>query len=125
MFIEVSTGEVLDKISILDIKLSKVNDQIKISNIKNEYDYLNFLCQSMLESEDIKKLYTELYRINLLLWNIEDKIRLKEKASEFDDEFIELARSVYKTNDERAKIKKELNLVTQSRFIEEKSYEQY
>lgn len=125
MLIEISTGEVLDKISILDIKLSKINDQIKISNIKNEYDYLNFLCQSILESEDIKKLYTELYRINLLLWNIEDKIRLKEKASEFDDEFIELARSIYKTNDERAKIKKELNLVTQSRFIEEKSYEQY
>lgn len=123
MFVEVSTGEVLDKISILYIKQSKIQDQSKIENVKNEYGYLSYLCKELLESDNVKPLFDQLCNINLLLWEIEDKIRLKEKLSQFDNEFIELARSVYKTNDERAQIKKRINLETSSRFVEEKSYE--
>jgi hypothetical protein len=125
MFIEISDGEVLDKLSILHIKLSKIIDPAKLENIKNEYSHLTGLCASILESENIKKLYTKLYDINLGLWEIEDKIRIKEKLSEFDDEFIKLARLVYQTNDKRAQIKKQINLDNKSLFVEEKSYESY
>lgn len=125
MFIEISNGEVLDKLTILHIKASKVIDPLKIDNIKNEHGYLAHLCGSILESENIKTLYNKLYDINLTLWEIEDKIRIKENLSEFDNEFIELARLVYKTNDQRAQVKKQINLETNSLFVEEKSYETY
>ncbi len=125
MFIEISNGEVLDKLTILHIKLSKIIDPSKINNIKNEHDYLAHLCNAILELKHIKALYKKLYDINLVLWEIEDKIRIKEKLSEFDSEFIELARLVYKTNDSRAEVKKQINLETNSLFVEEKSYETY
>jgi len=125
MLIEISNGELLDKLSILNIKLSKITDPKKLDNIKNEYSYLADLCSSVLKEENITELYAELYDINLSLWTIEDKIRIKEKLSEFDDEFIELARLVYKTNDKRAQIKKQINIDTKSLFVEEKSYERY
>jgi hypothetical protein len=125
MFIEISNGEVLDKLTILHIKLSKITDPKKLDNIKNEYSYLADFCSSVLKEENITELYAELYDINLSLWTIEDKIRIKEKLSEFDDEFIELARLVYKTNDKRAQIKKQINIDTKSLFVEEKSYERY
>lgn len=123
MKIEVSIGEIVDKLSILKIKQDNINDKFKLINIKNEYIYLYEIVFDSLNIsiED----YTFLLNINQKLWNIEDSIRIKEKNQEFDKEFIKLARSVYITNDKRAEIKKRINLKYDSKFIEEKSYEQY
>jgi len=125
MKIEVSNGEILDKLTILNIKLNKINDKTKLVNINNEYLYLLGLCNKLLNDPEINKLFIQLHNINSQLWNIEDRIREKEKLQEFDAVFIDLARKVYITNDLRAKIKKELNIISRSSFIEEKSYEQY
>ena len=123
MKIEVSTAEIVDKLSILHIKKENITDTIKLSNVTNEYIYLYDIV-----FEDLKIFhydYIALKTVNELLWEIEDEIRIKEARGEFDDYFIELARKVYKTNDRRAAIKKEINLKYGSQFIEEKSYEQY
>jgi hypothetical protein len=122
MKIEVSNGEVLDKLSILDIKLENIKDKDKIKNIKAEWKYLK-MCAANVYCD--YSLYSQLYNINKKLWHIEDLIREKEKKQEFDEEFIILARSVYITNDERSEIKKEINLITNSKFLEEKSYNKY
>ena len=120
----ISNGEILDKFSILSIKLSKIHDKNKLININNEINYLEpiFLDISNIDLE-IKTLYNNLKDINEKLWIIEDNIRVKEKLQQFDSEFIDLARQVYITNDERAKIKKQINLKSKSYLIEEKSYE--
>ena len=121
MKIDVSIGEIVDKLTILSIKLDMFKDPEKRKNVEKEYQ---ILLQSLKtsditpESEEFKKLKT----INLKLWDIEDKIRVKEAEKSFDDEFIELARSVYFTNDERAEIKKQINLKYNSDLIEEKEY---
>ena len=127
MKVEVSTGEVLDKISILEIKLLNIKDKEKVKNIYNELYALNPYFQDLLDEYglDIKNLYTRISGINKKLWDIEDSIREKEAAKEFDEEFVELARSVYITNDQRAAVKKEINLLTKSELIEEKSYKDY
>jgi uncharacterized coiled-coil DUF342 family protein len=127
MKVEVSTGEVLDKISILEIKLLNIKDKEKVKNIYNELYALNPYFQDLLDEYglDIKNLYTRISSINKKLWDIEDSIREKEAAKEFDEEFVELARSVYITNDQRAAVKKEINLLTKSELIEEKSYKDY
>jgi len=127
MKVEVSTGEVLDKISILEIKLLNIKDKEKVKNIYNELYALNPYFQDLLDEYglDIKNLYTRISSINKKLWDIEDAIREKEAAKEFDEEFVELARSVYITNDQRAAVKKEINLLTKSELIEEKSYKDY
>ena len=119
----ISNGEILDKFSILSIKLSKIHDKNKLININNEINYLEpiFLDISNIDLE-IKTLYNNLKDINEKLWIIEDNIRVKEKLQQFDSEFIDLARQVYITNDERAKIKKQINLKSKSYLIEEKSY---
>ena len=124
MKIEVSIGELVDKVSILSIKLQKIKNTGKLSNIKKEYDTL---LKSMIGSgiDNASDDFQRLKKINLKLWDIEDQIRLKEAAREFDDEFIHLARSVYFTNDERAAIKKEINLKCNSGLIEEKEYADY
>lgn len=124
MEIEVSIGEILDKITILSIKNSIIVDKDKLKNIKKELDYLVNKCYSS-GIELSTDLYFELYDINKELWDIEDKIREKERIMEFDKEFIELARSVYTTNDKRSEIKKTINLEYKSLFIEEKSYSKY
>jgi len=122
--IDVSIGEIVDKLTILSIKLDKFRDPEKRKNVEKEYQ---ILLQSLKtsditpESEEFKKLKT----INLKLWDIEDKIRVKEAEKSFDDEFIELARSVYFSNDERAEIKKQINLKYNSDLIEEKEYVSY
>jgi hypothetical protein len=127
MKIEVSNGEILDKITILVIKSKMIADPIKLKNINNELDELKpFLDVVGYESNvTVNSLVKELQAINEKLWVIEDKLRDKEKSKEFDDEFIQLARGVYFTNDEIARIKKNLNEVTNSKFVEEKSYQKY
>ena len=123
MKIEVSIGEIVDKLSILQIKKDNINDESKLINIKNEYLYLHEIVFADLNINIDD--YTFLLDINKQLWNIEDQIRIKEKKQEFDNEFIELARSVYITNDKRAELKKEINIKYGSKFTEEKSYEKY
>ena len=127
MKIEVSNGEILDKITILVIKSKKITDPIKLKNINNELDELQpFLDVVNYESNStVNSLVKELESVNEKLWNVEDKLRDKERSKQFDDEFIKLARDVYFTNDERAKIKKHLNEVTNSKLVEEKSYQKY
>tara|TARA_B100001059_G_scaffold48936_1_gene41997 strand:+ start:4232 stop:4603 length:372 start_codon:yes stop_codon:yes gene_type:complete len=122
MKIEVSNGEILDKLSILEIKNNKIKDENKLKNIKKEYYYLKNISK---ELDYSPKLYDELLDINNKLWDIEDNIRVKEKEAIFDKEFIELARSVYVTNDKRCEIKKQININSKSNFIEEKSYKKY
>lgn len=127
MKIEISIGELIDKLSILEIKLTNIKDSKKSINVYKELETLNPYFQDLLDEYGlkIKSLYTEISRINKVLWDIEDAIRDKEKAKEFDEEFVELARSVYITNDQRAAVKKEINLLTKSELVEEKSYSDY
>lgn len=124
MKIEISIGELVDKVSILSIKSEKIKFEEKLKNIRKEFDLLNKSMEEIgisIDSEDFKKLK----KVNLQLWDIEDKIRKKETDKEFDDEFISLARSVYFINDERAAIKKRINLKFGSELIEEKEYARY
>lgn len=127
MKIEVSTGELVDKLSILEIKLLNIKDKEKSKNVYKELETLNPYFQDLLDvyGEEIKNLYIKISRINKALWDIEDAIRDKEAVEEFDEEFVELARSVYITNDQRAAVKKEINLLTKSELVEEKSYSDY
>ena len=128
MKIEVSNGEILDKLSILELKMRFIKNPSQKDTIIKEYKFLKTVSMDILDKDDDIfpfDLYEALSNINLRLWNIEDSIRLKEKNKEFDDEFVDLARAVYYTNDERSKIKKEINLQTGSEFLEEKSYKDY
>jgi len=122
MKVEVSDGDLVDKYTIVKIKSERVKDESKLTNINNELVYLQEILEKMNVSE---QLVTDLYNINCLIWEIEDKIRKKEKDQEFDDRFIHLARSVYIKNDKRAEIKKKINLETNSTLVEEKDYVQY
>ncbi|MDA0332985.1 MAG: DUF6165 family protein [Proteobacteria bacterium] len=124
--VPVSVGEVLDKITILQIKLAHISDAAKRTNIQNELDaLLPLVAGDAFTTDQIQGLMAELKSVNEALWDIEDDIREKEAAKRFDDEFIRLARAVYVTNDKRAEIKKQINLATGSALVEEKSYESY
>ena len=127
MKVEVSNGELLDKLSILELKMSNISDQKKLVNIKKEHDELNPLAGQLFDSygEELKNLYKQLAEINSELWTIEDDIRECERNKDFGSDFVSLARAVYFTNDKRSEIKKSINLVTGSGFVEEKSYEDY
>lgn len=125
MKIEVSTGEILDKFSILVIKRSNINDDAKLDNVQKEMDELRPIFNELTRDKKVFRKYVDLAEVNKRLWDIEDEIRECERYKDFGDRFIELARSVYITNDERAKIKKEINLLTNSGIVEEKSYESY
>ena len=121
--VPISVGELIDKITILEIKKDKLKN-LKLKNILKELSFL----REVLEKNNIfipDEIFFQLKSVNLKLWDIEDKIRIKEKNKEFDDEFIELARSVYLNNDRRSATKKELNIMFNSEIIEEKSYEKY
>jgi|TARA_R100000081_G_C4694785_1_gene104420 hypothetical protein len=124
MKVEISNGELLDKISILELKLLKIEDREKLVNIQKEFDELNPLVQELFEKHNgqLQNHYLELAKINGKLWDIEDWIRECEHEKRFDKEFVELARSVYITNDKRSEVKKIINILTHSDFIEEKSY---
>ena len=125
MKVEISDGELLDKLSILEIKALFIKDEQKLTNVQREIEELKPLCVNLFVSREIKESYEELKNVNLKLWEIEDSIRIKEKEQEFDDEFIRLARGVYFTNDLRAEIKKRINLFSRSYLVEEKSYVNY
>ena len=124
--VPVSFGELLDKMAILEIKSERIADEAKLVNVRRELEALRATWAAHpASSVDIAMLRAALKDVNLRLWIIEDDIRLKEKAQAFDAEFIRLARAVYFENDERAKIKKDINLALGSTYVEEKSYEDY
>ncbi len=124
--IEISVGELLDKITILEIKAERITDKEKLNNINKEKKVLmDIWNDSTYSKSDLKAEKQQLKEINEALWEIEDDIRDKEKAKQFDERFIELARSVYFTNDKRAAIKKVINEKTGSELTEEKSYQDY
>lgn len=126
ILVPVSFGELLDKIAILQIKSERMTDKAKLANVRNELSALERTWMAHpAASNDIARLRAELKAVNERLWEIEDDVRLKEKAGDFDDEFIRLARSVYFQNDERARLKKEINLALGSAYVEEKSYQDY
>ena len=127
MKVEVSNGELLDKLSILELKLKNIKDNKKLINIKNEYGGLSPLCNNLFDNygKELRSLYAKLSEINAELWKIEDDIRECERNKDFGDEFVQLARAVYFTNDKRSDVKKSINLLTESGFVEEKSYEDY
>ena len=127
MLVEISNGELLDKISILELKLLKIEDEEKLINIKKEFEILNPLVVDLFMAYDgqLQNHYLELAKINGELWDIEDWIRDCEREKRFDKEFVELARSVYITNDKRCEVKKLINLMTSSGLVEEKSYKEY
>ena len=124
--VPVSPGEVLDKITILEIKSERISDAAKLVNVKRELELLQAAWQKFVkQDDDVLRIHAKLKSINEDLWEIEDDIRDKERAKEFDQRFIDLARSVYVTNDLRADAKKELNLYLGSEMVEEKSYQDY
>ena len=127
MKVEISNGELLDKISILELKMLKIEDKEKLVNIHKEFDTLNPLVIELFENYDgqLQNHYLELAKINGELWGIEDWIRDCEREKRFDKEFVELARSVYITNDKRCEVKKLINILTSSGLVEEKSYKEY
>lgn len=125
MLTEVSNGELLDKFSILKIKLTNITDSDKIKNIEKEIKTIEPMVNSLFTNLEVLDLFEMLLSINKKLWDIEDDIRKHEKEKNFDDKFIKLARNVYITNDIRANIKKEINLLSNSNLVEEKSYEKY
>ena len=127
MKVEVSNGELLDKLTILELKLTNISDVQKLTNIQKEHDELNPLAGQLFDSygEELKNLYKQLAEINSELWTIEDDIRECERNKDFGSDFVSLARAVYFTNDKRSEIKKSINLLTGSGFVEEKSYEDY
>ncbi len=123
MKIEVSNGEIVDKLTIIMIKLERISDKAKIENLTKEYIVLDEAVEKIISKEE--KLFKDLLEVNTELWEIEDTIRDLERKKDFGAEFIETARSVYFKNDLRSEIKREINLKTGSGLIEEKSYEKY
>jgi hypothetical protein len=120
---EISAGELIDKITILEIKKMKINDSEKVKDVKKELSSLNAtLKNSISDTSKIQKLIDKLKSINLKLWDVENGKRIAEKNNDFGEKFIELARTVYKTNDERAKIKLEINNILGSNIKEVKSH---
>ena len=123
ILVPISIGELFDKITILQIKKNRIKGN-KLDNVNKELNHL----EEVVKNNNLKiekKFFTQLKKINTNLWEIEDEIRIKESKNEFDQEFIDLARSVYKENDKRASLKKEINLNYGSLFVEEKSYKSY
>jgi hypothetical protein len=127
MKVEVSNGELLDKLTILELKMSNISDDKKLINVKKEFNELSPLAKLLFEKfkDELLIKYKELALINSQLWKIEDDIRECEKNKNFGEKFVELARAVYFTNDKRSDVKKQINILTGSGFIEEKSYEDY
>ncbi len=124
LYIPVSFGELVDKITILKIKLNEIKDEKKIKNILKEYNLLTSLSEYTNIQKKIKTQYEELLKINYRLWTLEEEIRRYEKDHSFGDNFVNAARDIYKSNDKRSQIKKEINIVCNSELIEEKSHKE-
>ena len=127
LLVPISPGELIDKITILEIKSARMTDAAKLHNVRTELALLNetWSASQYSRSADIGAEWTGLRDVNAQLWDIEDEIRAKERDGQFDARFIELARAVYVTNDERAAIKRRINTRLGSALVEEKSYEEY
>ncbi len=126
IYIETSVGELIDKITILEIKKEKISDEKKLEMVNKEYSSLKeTLKKNLVIKDEIKRLWNELKEINLKLWEVEDQKRLSEKNKKFDEKFIELSRNVYKYNDLRAKIKLNINQISGSNINEVKQYTKY
>jgi transcriptional regulator of nitric oxide reductase len=126
ILIPISPGELLDKITILQIKAERIADPAKVANVKTELEMLEKVWSEAVSDDDvIRALSAELKSVNEALWEIEDDIRDEERNKRFGERFIELARAVYVTNDERANAKKKVNLHLNSSIVEEKSYQDY
>ena len=125
VMIEVSYGELFDKISILEIKSLQMTDQLKLTNVKLELARLLDVGSQIQADKKVDDLFVRLRKINEALWLVEDQLRDKERVKQFDAAFVELARSVYKLNDERARLKHEFNTRLGSRIVEEKNYRPY
>ncbi len=123
MKIEVSNGEIADKLTIIEIKLSKIRDEAKLANIRNEYVVVKEAMSTIMDTSH--PLYRQLFDINSKLWEIEDRIRDLERARNFEDDFVQTARSIYFINDDRSEVKRKINEQTGSKLFEEKSYEDY
>ena len=124
--IPISFGELIDKLTILEIKKSKITNNKKLKNVQLEFELLNKKYQTKLkDTKELQVFYDALLEVNHKLWKIEDKIRILENNKEFNEEFIDLARSVYKSNDERFAIKNEINKTFDSEIQEQKEYENY
>ncbi|MEM7060694.1 MAG: DUF6165 family protein [Pseudomonadota bacterium] len=124
--VEIAPGELIDKITILEIKAERIEDPEKVSNVRVELKTLEACRDATVPtSDDLDRLTGELRKINETLWVIEDDIRDCERDGDFGDKFVELARSVYKTNDVRAALKRDINMLLGSRLVEEKSYQPY
>ena len=121
----ISLGELVDKISILIIKEKNITDETKLDHVKKELNFLQKTLINYIQQEEINNYLENLININSKLWNIEDDIRECERKKMFDQTFIDLARSVYFTNDERAKVKNDINKNFGSELVEVKSYEEY
>ena len=121
----ISLGELVDKISILMIKKKNISDSIKLEHVAKELEFLQKTLKEYISEDKINKFVQELVNINSTLWKIEDDIRECERNKLFDQTFIDLARSVYFTNDERAKVKNDINKTFGSELVEVKSYEEY
>jgi len=132
MKIEISNGELLDKVSIVKLKMEYIGDTEKLKHLRKEdsvlVSHMMELTESLGDKEAEAKylgLYDQLYAVNEKLWHLEDRIRDKERRNVFDQDFIEIARSIYYVNDERAKLKRQINELTQSSLYEVKSYQEY
>ena len=126
VLVEVAPGELIDKLTILEIKSERIEDPAKLQNVRIELDVLSEARDKSLGiSEALLQLTDQLKIVNEQLWDIEDRIRICENGNDFTDTFVELARAVYKTNDRRAALKREINELLGSRLVEEKDYEDY
>ena len=123
--IPVSVGELIDKLSILHVKRLKISNEEKLEYVNKEFELLYNISSYYLNNQEIENLYHQLVEINKKLWDIEDKLRVIESENNFDSTFIELARKVYFTNDERFRLKNEINLITESEIREVKEYVKY
>lgn len=126
IFVPVSPGEVLDKITILEIKSERIQEEEKLLNVRRELVLLKEVwAEKVVDDKNIRRLHVQLKEINETLWDIEDAIRDEERLHRFEERFVELARNVYFTNDRRSRVKKELNTYLGSEIVEEKSYKDY
>lgn len=123
--IPVSVGELIDKLSILQVKKTKITDESKLEFVNKEFEILYNLSSVYLNDIEIESIYHQLVEVNSSLWDVEDRLRIIEKEKRFEGEFISLARKVYFTNDDRFRLKNEINLITSSEIREVKDYVKY